>query len=93
MPYAQLSLAECRLMIRQMEYNQQGRVKSIPLQLNTWKFFIMTASGDLAAYPNHVECQGEETRDGDKLMENEIVLLELRIMLRDEHFLANLGCI
>ena len=91
MRHAQLSLAECRRILHRMEYTMQGRVKSMPLRLNTWNSFSMTVSGDLEAYPDHVECQGEETRDGDKLTENEIVLQELRIMLSDEHFLANHG--
>ena len=67
MHHAQLSLAECRWMIRRLEYTPQGQVKSMPLRLNTWNIFSITASGDLEAYPDHVECQGEETRDGDQL--------------------------
>ena len=91
MRHAQLSLAECRRMIRWLKYTLQGRVKGLPLQFNMWNYFSVTGSGDLEAYPDHVECQGEETRNGDKQPEDEIVLLELWILLRDEHFLAKHG--
>ncbi|MCP3661288.1 MAG: hypothetical protein GY696_02145 [Gammaproteobacteria bacterium] len=80
-------------MVRQLEYTLPGQATGLPLRLNKWNFFSVTASGDLEAFPDHVECQGEETRHGDKLTENEIVLLELRIMVRDEHFLINHGVI
>ena len=59
-----------------------GQAKGLPLRLNTCNFYSVTASRDLEAFPDHVECQVEETRHGDKLTENKIVLLELRIMVR-----------
>ena len=36
-------------------------------------------------------CQGQETRHGEELVKNEVVLLELRVMVRDELFLINQG--
>ncbi|MCP3660929.1 MAG: hypothetical protein GY696_00295 [Gammaproteobacteria bacterium] len=51
----------------------------------------MTASGDLEAFPDHMECQGQDTRHGEELVQNEVVLLELRVMVRDELFLINQG--
>ncbi len=93
MRYAKLSLAECRRMVRQLEYTPQGRASGLPLRLNTWNFFSVTASGDLETFPDHIECQGEETRHGYKMTENKVVLLELRIMVRDENFIINHGVI
>ncbi|MCP3661241.1 MAG: hypothetical protein GY696_01900 [Gammaproteobacteria bacterium] len=46
-------------MIRQLEYTPQGRAKGLPLRFNMWNYYSVTASGDLEAYPDHVECQGE----------------------------------
>ncbi|MCP3666865.1 MAG: hypothetical protein GY696_30955 [Gammaproteobacteria bacterium] len=37
--------------------------------------YSVTASGDLEAYPDHVECQGEEMRDGDKLTDDKNKIL------------------
>ena len=65
----------------------------MPLKLNTWNYFSMTASGDLAAYPDHMECTGQETRHGDELVENEVVLIEIRIRIRNEEYLANHGLV
>ena len=65
----------------------------LPLRLNTWNYFHVKASGDLEAFPDHMEWQGEETRHGDELVQNEVVLLELRVMVRDEHFLINHGIV
>ena len=63
----------------------------LPLWLNTWNYFQVTASGDLEAFPDHMTCQGQETRQGEELVKNEVVLLELRVMARDELFLINQG--
>ncbi|MCP3664975.1 MAG: hypothetical protein GY696_21175 [Gammaproteobacteria bacterium] len=49
----------------------------------------MNASGDLEAYPDHVVCQGEEIREGDKLTDNALVHMELRVMIQYEKFLAS----
>ncbi|MCP3661695.1 MAG: hypothetical protein GY696_04240 [Gammaproteobacteria bacterium] len=38
-----------------------------------------TESGDLEAYPDHVFCKGEESKEGKKLTVNMIVLMELRV--------------
>ncbi|MCP3665209.1 MAG: hypothetical protein GY696_22380 [Gammaproteobacteria bacterium] len=57
--------------------------------LKDWNFFQVTSSGDLEAFIDYMECQGEEFRHGDKLVENKVVLLELRFMVRDEHFIIN----
>ncbi len=93
MRHAQLSLAECRRMIRWLEYTLQGQVKGLPLLFNMWNYFSVTGSGDMEAYPDHVECQREETRNGDQQPEDEIVLLELWILLRDEHFLPSMDAL
>ncbi|MCP4118917.1 MAG: hypothetical protein GY737_26680, partial [Desulfobacteraceae bacterium] len=75
---------ECRRMVRSEKYTPPGRVSGMHLHFNQWNYFSITASGDLEAYPDHVECQGEETRHGDELVENEVVLIGLRIMVRNE---------
>ena len=49
----------------------------------------MNTSGDLEAYPDHVVCQGEEIKEGDKLTDNALVLMELRVMIQYEKFLAS----
>ena len=46
----------------------------------------------LEAYPDHVVCQGEETREGDKLTENALILMELRVMIWNGKFLASHNC-
>ena len=63
----------------------------LPLQLNTWNYFQVTASGDLETYPSFLTCKGQETRHGEKLVENEVVLLELRVRVRNEMFLIHQG--
>ena len=80
-------------MIRRESYTPPGRVSGMPLKLNTWNYFSLTASGDLEAYPDHMECTCQETRHGDELVENEVVLMELRIRIRNEEYLANHGLV
>ncbi|MCP3666042.1 MAG: hypothetical protein GY696_26685 [Gammaproteobacteria bacterium] len=87
------SRADCRGMVRRLEYISEGRAVGLLLCLNTWNYFQVTASGELEAFTVHMECQREETRHGDKLVQNEVVLLELRVMVRDEHFLINPGIV
>jgi hypothetical protein len=91
--HASVSVPECRRMVRRESYTPPGRVTGMPLKLNTWNYFSMTASGDLAAYPDHMECTGQETRHGDELVENEVVLIEIRIRIRNEEYLANHGLV
>ncbi|MCP3667557.1 MAG: hypothetical protein GY696_34535 [Gammaproteobacteria bacterium] len=43
------------------------------------------------AFPDHMTCQGQETRHGEEQVQNEVVFLELRVMVRDELFLINQG--
>ena len=81
--------ADCRGMVRRQEYIPEGQAVGLPLRLNTWNYFQVTASGDLEAFPDHMTCQGQETRHGEELVKNEVVLLELRVMVRDEMFLIN----
>ncbi len=64
-------------MVRRREYIPEERALGLPLRLNTWNYFQVTASGDLEAYPDHLTCQGQETRHGEELVENEVVLQEL----------------
>ncbi|MCP3667677.1 MAG: hypothetical protein GY696_35170, partial [Gammaproteobacteria bacterium] len=63
----------------------------LPLRMKTWNYFQVTASGDLEAFPDRKTCQGQETRHGEELVKNEVVLLELRVRVRDEMFLINKG--
>ena len=91
--HSSVTVPECRRMIRRESYTPPGRVSGMPLQLNTWNYFSLMASGDLEAYPDHIECQGQETRHGDELVENEVVLIELRIMIRNEEYLASHGLV
>ncbi|MCP3668082.1 MAG: hypothetical protein GY696_37265, partial [Gammaproteobacteria bacterium] len=37
-------------------------------------------------------CQGEETKEGDKLTKNALVLMELRVLCRNKKFLASHNC-
>ncbi|MCP3664982.1 MAG: hypothetical protein GY696_21210, partial [Gammaproteobacteria bacterium] len=60
------------------------RAVGLPLRLNTWNYFQVTDSGDMEAFPDCMTCQGQETRHGEELVKNEMVLLELRVMVRDE---------
>ncbi|MCP3661146.1 MAG: hypothetical protein GY696_01415, partial [Gammaproteobacteria bacterium] len=54
-------------MVRRLENTSPGQATGLPLRLNKWNFFSVTASGDLEAFPDRVECQGEETRhNGNK---------------------------
>ncbi|MCP3668633.1 MAG: hypothetical protein GY696_40150 [Gammaproteobacteria bacterium] len=80
-------------MVRHQEYLPEGRAVGLPLQVNIWNYFQVTASGDLEAFPYHMEGQGQQTRHGEELVQNEVVLLELRVMVRDELFLINHGII
>ena len=72
-------------MIRRQEYIPEDRTVGLPLQINTWNYFQITASGDLEAYPSYLTCKGQETRHGEKLVENEVVLLELRVRVKYYH--------
>ncbi|MCP3663074.1 MAG: hypothetical protein GY696_11355 [Gammaproteobacteria bacterium] len=83
--------ADYRGMTRQQEYIPEGCAMGLPLRLNTWNYFQVKASGDLEAFPDCRTCQGQETRHGEELVKNELVLLELRVMVRDEKFLVNQG--
>ncbi|MCP3668737.1 MAG: hypothetical protein GY696_40685 [Gammaproteobacteria bacterium] len=58
-------------------------------RVNIWNYFSQPDSRNLEAYPDHVVCQGEETREVDKLTENARVLIELRVMILNEKFLAS----
>ncbi len=42
---------DCRGMVRRQEYIPEDRTVGLPLQMNTWNYFQITASGDLEAYP------------------------------------------
>ena len=59
------------------------------LKLNTWNYFQMQKAGSLQAYPSYLSCEGQETRHGDKLVENEVELLELRVRVQSEKFIVH----
>ncbi|MCP3666867.1 MAG: hypothetical protein GY696_30970 [Gammaproteobacteria bacterium] len=82
---------DCRGMVRRQEYIFEGRAVGLPLRSNTWNYFQVRASGDLEAFPDHMNCQGQETRYGEELVKNEVVNLELRVIVRNEMFLVNQG--
>ena len=77
---------DCRGMVRRQRYIPEDRTVGLPLQMNTWNYFQLTASGNLEAYPSYLTCKGQETRHGENLVENEVILLELRVRVRNERF-------
>ncbi|MCP3668663.1 MAG: hypothetical protein GY696_40310, partial [Gammaproteobacteria bacterium] len=78
-------------MVRREHYTPEGRSVGMPLKLNTWNYFQLTASGNLEAYPSYLTCNGQETRHGEDLVENEVILLELRVRVKNEMFLIHKG--
>ncbi len=89
--HSPVTVDDCRGMVKRQEYIPEDRTVGLPLQLNTWNYFQVTASGDLEAYPSYLTCKGQETRHGEKLVEDEVVLLELRVRVRNEMFLIHQG--
>ncbi len=82
---------DCRGMVRRELNIPEDRTVGLPLQMNTWNYFQLTASGNLEAYPSYLTCKGQETRHGEDLVENEVILLELRVRVRNEMFLIHQG--
>ncbi len=76
-------------MVRSEHFTPEGRTAGMMLKLNTWNYFQMTATGSLQAYPSYLSCEGQETRHGDKLLENEVELLELRVRVQNEKFVVH----
>ena len=89
--HSTVTTGDCRGMVRREHYTPEGRAVGMPLKLNTWNYFQLTASGNLEAYPSYLTCKGQETRHGEKLVENVVVLLELRVRVRNEMFLIHQG--
>ncbi len=66
---------KCKGMVRSEHFTPEGRAAGMMLKFNTFNYFQMTATGSLQAYPSYLSCEGQETRHGDKLVENEVTLL------------------
>ncbi|MCP3661536.1 MAG: hypothetical protein GY696_03405, partial [Gammaproteobacteria bacterium] len=48
------SRADCRGMVRRLEYIPEGQAVGLLLCLNTWNYFQVTASGELEAFTVHM---------------------------------------
>ena len=88
MRHVQVSIPQCHRMSHNMEYAPPGQAKTLLLRVNSLNHFSLTA---LEAHTDHVICQGEETWEDDKLKESALVLMELRVMIRNDKFLASLN--
>ena len=76
-------------MTNQLEYTPQGKAKGLPLWMDEWNYFGVTASEQLVAYPVQVNCPAGETGKGDQLATAKGVLFELRVRVKQEHFRAS----
>ncbi len=85
----EVTIQDCEHLVRKLEYSIAGQAKSIKLELNQPAFVEFTATGSLDLKDDRIVCEGQPLRINGVLHQNEVLLEERRILVKEERFLVD----
>ena len=77
----------CRDLARMRVYAMPGKIKPLAFQLNHPLFFKVDMVGALVNSPQGVGCKGEDVHFEGQLYQNELVLQERRLLVKEENYI------
>ena len=83
-----ISPNSCSDMINSQKFVSKNR-QSWKLEMNAETVIRVAESGQISDNDDQVQCKGQPTRIGDQLIDNIIVLAQIKVTLREEEFILD----